>query len=326
MTRQLVEEARRIIVEEGGRALEEARREVRRWRILSPRARRAILEFMRRWRDYTRPALMSLSCRAVGGRPEDVVGVAAALILVSGAFDLHDDIIDRSYVRGPRRRKTILGRYGEEVALLIGDALLLRGSWMLARELSRFRLRPSRLREALDLIFELGSAEALELELVGRVDVKVEDYLRLVEMKAADVEAYAKLGALIGGGSDEQVEALGAYGRRLGMITILRDDIEDLLNYKVELRSRVLREVLPLPLIYALSSEARGEVVEILRRGELGDEELERLVELADRSGGVDNTLSLIDRLAEEAERALDRVGGSVEGLRVLVRAAAPRP
>jgi len=318
-----VERARKLILEEGGRALEEARREVSRWRVASPEARRALREFMSRWRDYTRPAIIRLSCKAVGGDVDATLKVASALILVSGAFDLHDDIIDRSYVRGPRRRKTILGRYGENIALLVGDALLLRGTWLLSRELARMKISRRRVEEILDLLFELGVAEALELRFVGKLDVKPDEYLKVVELKAADVEAYAKLGGVIGGGSEDQVEALGLYGRRLGMIAIVRDDLEDLLNYKVELKSRIMHESLPLPLVYALNSPGhREDVLEALSMS--GDEGLRRLVKVVEKSGGIDATLNLLSKLVNEAEEALDRVGGDVEGLRLLVKAAVP--
>ena len=323
MRRDIVERARKLILEEGGRALEEARREVSRWRVASPEARRALREFMSRWRDYTRPAIIRLSCKAVGGDVDATLKVASALILVSGAFDLHDDIIDRSYVRGPRRRKTILGRYGENIALLVGDALLLRGTWLLSRELARMKISRRRVEEILDLLFELGVAEALELRFVGKLDVKPDEYLKVVELKAADVEAYAKLGGVIGGGSEDQVEALGLYGRRLGMIAIVRDDLEDLLNYKVELKSRIMHESLPLPLVYALNSPGhREDVLEALSMS--GDEGLRRLVKVVEKSGGIDATLNLLSKLVNEAEEALDRVGGDVEGLRLLVKAAVP--
>ncbi|RLF14052.1 MAG: hypothetical protein DRJ97_06960 [Thermoprotei archaeon] len=323
LRRDIVERARKLILEEGGRALEEARREVSRWRVASPEARRALREFMSRWRDYTRPAIIRLSCKAVGGDVDATLKVASALILVSGAFDLHDDIIDRSYVRGPRRRKTILGRYGENIALLVGDALLLRGTWLLSRELARMKISRRRVEEILDLLFELGVAEALELRFVGKLDVKPDEYLKVVELKAADVEAYAKLGGVIGGGSEDQVEALGLYGRRLGMIAIVRDDLEDLLNYKVELKSRIMHESLPLPLVYALNSPGhREDVLEALSMS--GDEGLRRLVKVVEKSGGIDATLNLLSKLVNEAEEALDRVGGDVEGLRLLVKAAVP--
>jgi len=319
----MVERARKLILEEGGRALEEARREVSRWRVASPEARRALREFMSRWRDYTRPAIIRLSCKAVGGDVDATLKVASALILVSGAFDLHDDIIDRSYVRGPRRRKTILGRYGENITLLVGDALLLRGTWLLSRELARMKISRRRVEEILNLLFELGVAEALELRFVGKLDVKPDEYLKVVELKAADVEAYAKLGGVIGGGSEDQVEALGLYGRRLGMIAIVRDDLEDLLNYKVELKSRIMHESLPLPLVYALNSPGhREDVLEALSMS--GDEGLRRLVKVVEKSGGIDATLNLLSKLVNEAEEALDRVGGDVEGLRLLVKAAVP--
>ena len=322
---EVVERARSIVMEEGGRALEEAGRVARSWKIESAEVRRALMDFIKKWRDYTRPAIISLSCKAIGGRRENVASVAAPLILISGAFDLHDDIIDRSYIKGARGRRTILGRYGVNVTLLLGDALLIKGLWMLASALRELKIPEAEVEKVLDLIFELGNAEACELRFIGNLKVTPEAYLKVVEMKAADVEAYARVGALIGGGSDKQVDALGTFGRKLGAIAILRDDLEDLINYKVELKSRVKHESLPLPLYYTLKSKRHGKkLYDLLTKKELTLEELEMILKLAEKSGGIDRTLHILRKLTKGAEEALNQVEGDVEELRVLLWAAVP--
>ncbi|MEM4700336.1 MAG: polyprenyl synthetase family protein [Candidatus Nezhaarchaeales archaeon] len=322
--RSVLEEAWRIVEDLGGRALSRAWEIVEGWGVGAPSVRRALEAFRAGWRDLARPAIVALSCKAVGGDVERALEAAAPLILLSGGFDLHDDIIDRSLVRGPRRRRTLLGRFGPEVTMLLGDALLVGGSWALASTLHRMGLGEAA-GEVVRLIFELGEAEAMELKFVGRLDVAVPRYLRLVEGKAADVEAYARLGAAVGGGSARQREALGRFGRRLGMIAIIRDDLEDTLEYRVELRNRVLHESLPLPVLRALKSRRSSERLRsILSKRELSEGELREVVRLVEAGGGIRYTLGVLRGLASEAEEALSEVGGDVEGLRVLLRAAVP--
>jgi geranylgeranyl diphosphate synthase type I len=84
-----------------------------------------LTKFREKWKDYSRPALMVLSCEAAGGDPKLVEPVAKALILISGAFDIHDDIIDKSYERTEKKTKTLLGIYGYESMLLAGDSLII---------------------------------------------------------------------------------------------------------------------------------------------------------------------------------------------------------
>ncbi|MCX8204457.1 MAG: polyprenyl synthetase family protein [Candidatus Nezhaarchaeota archaeon] len=322
---EVLREAWRIVEELGGRALREAWRIAEEWEIAAPSVRKALDKLRAGWRDLARPAIVALSCRAVGGDVEKALRAAAPLILLSGGFDLHDDIIDRSITRGPRRRKTILGLFGPEVTMLLGDALLVGGAWRLASTLSEMGLGGGEAERIMRLIFELGEAEAMELGFVRRLDVAVPQYLKLVEKKAADVEAYARLGAAIGEGGEQQREALGRFGRRLGMMAIVRDDLEDLLEYRVELKNRVLYESLPLPVLRALRSRrSSGRLRELLSKTELSVEELREVVRLTERGGGVRYTLEVLRQLSAEAEKALDEVRGDVEGLRILLKATVP--
>lgn len=146
-------------------------------------------------------------------------------------------------------------------------------------------------------------------------------------MKAADVEAYAKLGAMLGGGSDRQVDALGRFGRRLWEMVIIRDDLEDLLSYKVELKSRVENESLPLPVYYALKSRKYGsEVRRLLSKSSLSVDELKELVKLVERSRGIEKTIKVLKKFRNEAEEALNEVEREVKGLKILLKAAVPLP
>src|ERR1700690_1332474 len=62
------------------------------------------------------PTLIYLSCQAVGGDPEKTKSLAPAMLLITASGDIHDDIIDRSPSKF--RKKTILGKYGKDIALL----------------------------------------------------------------------------------------------------------------------------------------------------------------------------------------------------------------
>jgi len=290
--------------------------------------RKALKDFAKGCLDYARPTLITLSCEAVGGDVKLASLAGEALILICGAFELHDDIIDKSYVRGPRRRKTILGKYGVNVALLAGDGLLIKGFSHLSK-LYEASLPKELARNVIDLICEcfteLGSAEALELKFFGSLDIKLSSYLRVLRLKAADVEAYTRIGALLGGGSREEVEALGRYGRLLGMMVIVRDELKDLLEYGSELLSRIRNEYLPLPLIYALNKPGFKDQIKALLSGGVVDRRVGlKLVRIAERSGGINYALRLLKRLGREALEALKPVKGNVEPLKLLVEATIP--
>jgi geranylgeranyl diphosphate synthase type I len=274
--------------------------------VPSSKAERVLRRFSQRWRDYTRAALMVMSCKAVGGVPEHVRPAAKALVLSGGAFDLHDDIIDRSFERRKNRRKSIQGLYGMEATLLAGDALLIGGLVLLAEmpgvPPERARRSVSEIRRGL---FELGSAEMDELALVRDLGSTPRRYLRIVHMKASDVEAYTKVGAILGGGSEEEIDALGRYGRHLGEVCILRDDLEDTFNDAWELRSRISRESLPLPIVYSLGdSRCRSLLRGMFSKSpeDISEDELDRLIEVIDANRGFEKGQDLIDRHVRKAK------------------------
>jgi len=298
------EEVKKIFKERGSKVLEDARASVRRERIECREAREALLYFITYRPDVLRPALLSLACEAVGGDPSITAPVGRALILLSGAFDIHDDIIDKTVKRG--RRPAIPGKFGPDIALLAGDAFIFKGLAELFEGVMKLDLPPEKkleiVRTIKDLYFELGDAEAMELRFRARTDVRPEDYIQVMRKKAGDVEAYMKVGAMLGGGSEEEVKALGKYGRLLGMMIILRDDLEDLLDFDRELPLRLKNESFPLPLLYALQDKRRRrDIMAILRGGEVRERRARRLFRLVREAGGIIKLGKLLRGLQDEA-------------------------
>ena len=156
-------------------------------------------------------------------------------------------------------------------------------------------------------VFQGGDAEALELKFRGRTDVAPEEYLRMVRKKAADVEAYMKVGAMLGGGRVREIQALGKYGRILGMLVILRDDVEDLLDFEVELPSRIKNESLPTPILYALENEeVKAGVTAVLRKGQINEGDAEALISLISKAKGFERLWKFFDRLETQAAHEVE--------------------
>lgn len=223
--------------------------------IASVKVRQALRYFIvDYWQDLARPTLLSVCCEAVGGIPRLTVPFAVSLSVLSGGIDIHDDIIDES--KRKHGRVTVYGRYGKEIALLTADALIFKGFALLHEASAKIAAaKAQKIMETVKCLFyELGDAEALELELRGGRNVVSEEYLRIIKKKAADVEAHARIGAVLGKATTAEEENLARYGRLLGMIIIIRDDIVDSLDTQ-EVRRRLEKEHMPLPLVYALKEK-----------------------------------------------------------------------
>jgi len=169
--------------------------------------------------------------------------------------------------------------------------------------------------------FELGDAEALELRFRGRMDVTPEEYLDVVKKKAADVEAYTHISAILGGGSKDETEFLREYGRLLGMIIILRDDLADMIDSK-EFVHRIKKECLPLPILYALQfPKIKSTLSPILLKKAIKKVDAEKILEITDRTGGLERVEKLTQKLAKSAYQSIRNIQQNKQYLTLLVEA-----
>ena len=322
-----MKQMQKIFKKRGTEALGIARKEVLHETIECKEANEALTYFMTRyWHDLARPALLSMVCEAVGGDPEITTPIGVPMILISGAISLHDDIIDQT--RAKSGYPTVYGKFGKEMSLLVGDSLLFKG-FSLLNTITERDVPQGRIHVIMgiikDMFFELGDAEAMELLLRGRLDVLPKTYLQIVKKKAADVEAHTRIGAVLGGGSKEEIEAMGHFGRTLGMMIILRDDWIDLMDPE-ESRHRIKKESLPLPVLYGLQDpQVNSELRSILLHGSIGKREAKMILETISKSKATRQYHSLMHRLAVNANSKLKSVKrDSVQHLELLVKATLP--
>jgi len=308
-SKEMVDQVQRVLEERGNKALKMARQAVLEEKIECKEAREALHYFMTQyWNDRTSPTLLSLACEAVDGDLDAIATFAKSMILVGGAVDIHDDLVDQS--KRKDQRPTVYGKFGESIALLVGDAILFKGFSLLyeaCRHISPDKM-VSIVSTLKDFFFELGDAEALELKLRMRRDVKPEEYLYVVEKKAADLEGLMRIGTIIGDGSEKEIELLGRYGRVLGMLSILRDDFIDM-NYFEEIAHRIAYECLPLPILYALEDpKAKSRISAILSKKKLTEKDTELLYEIVKNANGFKQLKEKMKELVDTGKRNLNKI------------------
>jgi len=278
---KLMEQVQMLLRKRGQKAFEIAKNAVLQEKSIREPVYEALRYFMEEfWYDVQHPALLSLACEAVGGNSDVTVHVGAAMVLLAGAADIHDDIIDKSKIKGSR--PTVFGKFGEDIALLAGDALLFKGLILLNEACERF---PEKQRRAIlsltkQAFFEIGNAEAKEVGFRGKFDVDPRAYLSIIETKAAVAGITARIGAVLGGGNSKEINTLGNYGRTLGVLMTIRDDFIDVFEAN-ELRNRVKNECLPLPILYALqNTRKKSKIIRLLERDKITEKETEEILDL----------------------------------------------
>ncbi len=177
-----------------------------------------------------RPVLLLEWCRLCGGTVDAAMPFAAAIECIHSYSLVHDDLpcMDNSPLR--RGKPSAHAKYGETMALLAGDALLNRAfEIMLSAENAPPR---AALRAAAELadnagVYGMIGGQVLDLDSEGK-QIDLDTLKRLQEGKtAALLVAACRMGAILGGGTDEQIESAGRYGYYLGLAFQVVDDILD---------------------------------------------------------------------------------------------------
>ena len=279
-----------------------------------PKLRHALNHYLYYWNDFTHAGLFAAACEVVGGKYEKIIPAQASIAMMAAAFDIHDDIIDQTNIK--QKIPTVFGKFGLEMALLLGNAFLIEGYKLFVdstKDLSE-KKRDVALNKIKELLFQVGNAHALEVGMKESKKFTPKNYLKITELKAASVEADMYLGALFGGGKNTEIESLAKIGRILGILATLRDDLIDVFDIE-ELNTRLSVNDLPLPLIFAMENREVQEMAnKIISKPCLSDQDIAELVdatlkakpviELKEKMKKMINTgLSLSEKLPESTDR-----------------------
>lgn len=168
-----------------------------------------------------RPALALMACDLFGGKNGDVLQPALGLEVFHNFTLLHDDLMDEADRR--RDKPTVHKLWNPNVAILSGDAMLICAYQLVAKANDKAILELFS-RTAL----EICAGQQYDMEFESRSDVTEEEYIEMIRLKTAVLLACAlKVGAMIGGASTADADALYDYGIHIGLAFQLQDDLLD---------------------------------------------------------------------------------------------------
>ena len=153
-----------------------------------------------------------------GGRD---INLAACVELIHAATLIHDDVIDNGEIR--RGKKTLNSVWGNQSSILIGDYLLSRCFEMMVEDENLEILKLLSSTSA-----KIAQGEILQLQHKGEIDMLEETYFKIISSKTAELFAAAtKVGAILGNKNNKIKDALGFYGKNLGLTFQIADDTLD---------------------------------------------------------------------------------------------------
>jgi octaprenyl-diphosphate synthase len=199
-----------------------------------------------------RPMLVILSAGAFGYRGRHHHELAAVVEFIHTATLLHDDVVDESALR--RGQPTANSMFGNAASVLVGDFVYSRAFQMMVG-VDNMRV----LQVLADATNVIAEGEVLQLMNCRNADIDEQGYLRVIRYKTAKLfEAATRLGAILGGGSLAEEQAIADYGMHLGTAFQLIDDVLDYSGDHAAIGKNVgddLAEGKPtLPLIYAINN------------------------------------------------------------------------
>lgn len=169
-----------------------------------------------------RPMLTLLGCGLFCNEPQRAMHAAMAIEVFHNFTLLHDDIMDRAAVR--RSRPTVHTRWGDNTAILSGDAMMIFAYTLLAKSARFVAVFSVFSRSAI----EVCEGQQLDMEFEHRDGVTLDEYIEMIRLKTSALMASAVvMGAIEGGASNAEQEALYAFAERLGLAFQIQDDLLD---------------------------------------------------------------------------------------------------
>ncbi len=274
-----------------------------------------------------RPCMAMIACEAVRGDITRVIPLSLSLELIHNFTLIHDDIMDKSKLR--RNIPTVHIKFGEPVAIIAGDLLFTKAFEAMhdiQGDLSVFKNVEYGL---IDCIREICEGQQLDIEFEQRQIVTEDEYLEMILKKTAVIFMYAaEAGAILGGGTKEQSQALNEYGKNLGLAFQIHDDYLDMSSNEETLGKDIGNDIRngkkTLIAVHSLNN-AQGEDKKLLEiifgNKNATEQQIKQAYNLFNKTGSIEHAKQTAINYCEKAKKQLDILPDS-EAKQILLKLA----
>lgn len=262
-----------------------------------------------------RPLICFAACMAVGGNADQATSAASAIEHFQTAALIHDDIADDATLR--RGEKCLHLTEGLGLAINAGDlALMLVNGTVIKDPVLDDSTKVRVVSELIDMTRRTVEGQALDLGWARdkRYDITPEDYLVMATHKTAHYSGAVPLaiGAIVGGGTETQIEALRNYGLDTGLAFQIQDDLLNLIGSeeatKKGFRDDITEGKRTLVVVHALQNlegAKRERLIEILSNSETDPKVLAEAVDLMEESGSINYARNYAENLTSIAKNRM---------------------
>ena len=283
--------------------------------------------------DYTlrlggkrlRPLLCCVAAATFSPEWQRALPAAVALEIFHNFTLLHDDLMDRSPLR--RGQETVFRRWGDNTAILSGDAMSIEAYASLA-EIEEKALLGVIVPLFSQMALEVCIGQQLDMEFETRSEVRPEEYMEMIRLKTSVLlGASLQIGALIGGAQPADALRLYEAGVQLGLAFQIQDDLLDVYGdeqtFGKPIGGDIIHAKKTLLLLYTLEQlqgDALSELHSILA---LSPEErmgkVDRVRQLYDEAGTRAYAEGEVQRLTDKAFSLIDQMELRDEGRSLLL-------
>ncbi|MEW6248341.1 MAG: polyprenyl synthetase family protein [Nitrospirota bacterium] len=254
-----------------------------------------------------RPLLLLLSARLCGYTDKDDLLLGSLVEYIHTATLLHDDVVDDADLR--RGRRTARKVWGNQISILVGDYLYSKAICQIVE------FRSQAINEVLsEACRKMAEGEVLQLYYNGNPAMPESEYLRIAEHKTAGLMAAScRMGAIIGGASEEKQEALFRFGQHLGIAFQVADDTLDYAANGDRLGKSLGQDLrqgkATLPLLHLLqhcSDEDKQMIKDCMETRTLTEPDLLRIIALMQEYGSIAYAMDRARAFVTAAKRDLE--------------------
>lgn len=252
---------------------------------------------------------------------EKALPAALAVEMFHNFTLVHDDIMDAAPLR--RGFETVHKKYGVNTGILSGDVMLIY-AYKYFSSIEDLQVKDRVWQLFTEIAIEVCEGQQYDVDFEERPDVRIEEYLKMIELKTAVLFAAAlKIGALLAGAGQEQSDHLFEFGRKVGIAFQLQDDLLDSFGDPKKFGKKVGGDIAQNKKTYlVLKTLEVGSptVQQALRhwmsaRPESDTEKIEAVKALFEEAGVVGDIEALKEQYLQEAFTALAQVKGHPDRL-----------
>jgi geranylgeranyl diphosphate synthase type I len=261
-----------------------------------------------------RPFLAMYACESVGGNAEQVFPFAASLEIMHNFTLVHDDIMDKSYLR--RNYPTVHTKYGEPTAILAGDFLFAKAF----EAMHDIDVDPAVFKELdyglIECVLGICEGQQLDMEFEKRTLISEEEYIDMISKKTAILFRLAgRGGAILGKATTEERDTLTDYGLLVGLAFQIWDDVLDISSDEETLGKDIGNDIrngkktlIAVHTLHHATGKNKKILDDFFGNQEASDEDIRKVFSLFKELGSIEYAKKTAASYAEKAKQTLPKL------------------